>query len=97
MGYWSETQQQYIDSILEYVLTIICIFLSFYGLIKASETIPTGTAYAVFVGLGSVGVVFSGIVFFGESVSFLKIGFIILLIVGVIGLKLVSEEKETEK
>ncbi|SEQ41002.1 DMT family transporter [Piscibacillus halophilus] len=78
---------------IEWAGTIVAIFISFYLLIKAGETLPVGTSYAVFVGLGTAGTVVSDIVFFGEPFSFLRIGFIAFLLIGVIGLKLVTEER----
>lgn len=74
--------------------TIIAILLCNYFLITATEYLPTGTAYAVFVGLGSAGAVISEIVIFGEPIHLMKILFIILLLVGVIGLKLVTDQEE---
>lgn len=77
-------------------LTIILIILSNYLMISATKTLPTGTVYAVFVGLGTVGIVVSDALFFGENLSILKIILILLLLSGVIGLKLLTPE-ETNK
>ncbi|KGR79381.1 DMT family transporter [Ureibacillus manganicus] len=74
--------------------TILAILACNYFLITATQYLPTGTAYAVFVGLGAAGAVISEILFFGEPVHFLKLLFIILLLVGVIGLKLVTDQEE---
>ncbi len=74
--------------------TIIAIIFCNYFLITATQYLPTGTAYAVFVGLGAAGAIISEILFFGEPIHFLKIFFIILLLVGVIGLKLVTDKEE---
>lgn len=70
--------------------TIIAIVVSFYLLIMAGRKLPVGTVYAVFVGLGTAGTVLSDIIFFGEPLRVEKLLFIILLLVGVIGLKVVS-------
>ncbi len=78
------------------LLTGIFIFISFYALIKAGETLPVGTAYAVFVGLGTAGTVISGIQFFGEEFKISKILLIIVLLAGVMGLKFVTGEKGEE-
>ncbi|MBO0471173.1 multidrug efflux SMR transporter [Enterococcus sp. DIV0242_7C1] len=78
------------------LLTGIFIFISFYALIKAGETLPVGTAYAVFVGLGTAGTVISGILFFGEEFKISKILLIIVLLAGVMGLKFVTGEKGEE-
>ena len=63
---------------------------SFILLNRVIKTIPLGTAYAVWTGIGAVGTVLIGIFFFKESVEALKLFFIFLLIVSIIGLKLVS-------
>lgn len=74
-------------------LTAILIFSSFYMLIKVGETLPVGTAYAVFVGLGTAGTVIVGMVFFGESFNLIKSVLILTLLSGVLGLKLLAGEK----
>ena len=63
---------------------------SFLLLNKVIKTIPLGTAYAVWTGIGAVGTVLIGIFFFKESAEFLKLFFIFLLIASIIGLKMVS-------
>jgi len=86
------------DSILDYCLTVIAIILSFYFLIESSKTLPVGTSYAIFVGLGTAGTVLSDIIFFDMPIEPIKLFFIFVLLVGVIGLKLVTNENnETEK
>lgn len=77
----------------EMLLTFIFICISFYALIKAGETLPVGTAYAVFVGLGTAGTVITGILFFGEEFKLAKILLIGVLLTGVMGLKFVTGEK----
>jgi quaternary ammonium compound-resistance protein SugE len=59
-------------------------------LIKATETLPIGTAYAVWTGIGAVGTALVGIFFFKDPVTFWRIFFIVTLIGSVIGLKAVS-------
>ena len=66
---------------------IACIILSFYLINKATQTLPLGTAYAVWTGIGAAGTVIVGIIFFNEPVSFWRIFFITTLIASVIGLK----------
>jgi quaternary ammonium compound-resistance protein SugE len=68
----------------------ISISLSFYFLNKAVQTIPLGTGYAVWTGIGAVGTVLVGILFFDEPTFFWRVFFIFLLISSIIGLKLVS-------
>ncbi|MFC7686173.1 DMT family transporter [Ureibacillus sp. GCM10028918] len=85
------------DEVWEWTGTIIAIVICNYLLIKATSTLPTGTVYAIFVGLGTAGAVLSEILFFGEPFNIIKILLIVLLLVGVIGLKLVTDdEKEAD-
>jgi quaternary ammonium compound-resistance protein SugE len=59
-------------------------------LIKATQTIPIGTAYAVWTGIGAVGTVLVGIIFFKDPANFWRIFFISTLIFSIVGLKFVS-------
>ena len=59
-------------------------------LAKATETIPIGTAYAVWVGIGAVGAALVGIAVHGEPATVARLGFLSLLIVAIVGLKAVS-------
>jgi quaternary ammonium compound-resistance protein SugE len=68
----------------------ISIFLSFHFLNKAIQTIPLGTGYAVWTGIGAVGTALVGIFVFNEPAIFWRVFFITLLISSIIGLKLVS-------
>lgn len=63
--------------------------LSMILLAKATQYIPMGTAYPVWTGIGAVGTVLMGILFFNEPVTFMRLFFITTLIVSIIGLKLV--------
>ncbi|WP_404448028.1 multidrug efflux SMR transporter [Sutcliffiella horikoshii] len=76
--------------------TAIAIFISFYLMIMAGRKLPVGTVYAVFVGLGTAGTVFSEILFFGEPFKVENALLILLLLAGVIGLKLVTKDKVQE-
>jgi quaternary ammonium compound-resistance protein SugE len=69
----------------------ICITLSFLLLNKAIQTIPLGTGYAVWTGIGAVGTALIGILVFKEPAYFWRVFFIMLLIGSIIGLKLVSK------
>ena len=69
---------------------LLSLTLSMVLLAKAVQTLPIGTAYPVWTGIGAVGTVVLGIVFFHEPVSFLCLFFISTLIASIIGLKLVS-------
>ena len=68
---------------------IVSLALSMILLDKATQSIPMGTAYPVWTGIGAVGTVIMGILFFNEPVTFLRLFFIATLIVSIIGLKLV--------
>ena len=59
-------------------------------LVKATQTLPIGTAYAVWTGIGAVGTVLIGILVFKEPATFLRLLFITTLIGSIIGLKVVS-------
>ncbi|GKV57190.1 multidrug resistance protein YkkC [Sporosarcina sp. NCCP-2222] len=82
------------EGLLEWTGTVIAIIISFYILIKSSEKLPVGTVYAVFVGLGTAGTVLADTLLFGEAMSIAKSLLIVLLLAGVIGLKLVTNETE---
>ncbi|MEG6522308.1 DMT family transporter [Desulfotomaculum sp. 1211_IL3151] len=73
--------------------TVIAIIVSNYLMITAAQVLPAGTVYAVFVGLGTAGTVIAEILFFGEPFKWEKIMLIIIILVGVIGLKLVTDNK----
>ena len=76
--------------------TVVAILISFYVMIMAGRKLPVGTVYAVFVGLGTAGTVFSEILFFGEPFKVGKALLILLLLAGVMGLKLVTKDKNKE-
>lgn len=59
-------------------------------LIKVTQTLPIGTAYAIWTGIGAVGTVLMGIIVFKEPATFLRLFFITTLIVSIIGLKVVA-------
>jgi len=68
----------------------VCLAISMFLLYKASQTLPIGTAYAVWTGIGAVGTVLMGIFFFQEPADFWRLFFITLLIGSIVGLKVVS-------
>lgn len=84
------------DGVWEWAGTAVCIAISFYMMIMAGRTLPVGTVYAVFVGMGTAGTVFAEVVFFGEPFKLTKVFLIFLLLIGVIGLKLVTKDSEQE-
>ena len=69
---------------------LFCLSISMLLLIKATQTIPIGTAYAVWTGIGAVGTVLVGIIFFKDPANFWRIFFISTLIFSIVGLKFVS-------
>jgi len=72
------------------ILFIISYILSVVFLSKSMQQIPMGTAYAVWTGIGAVGAVLIGIIFFKESTDFWRLFFIFTLVASIVGLKLVS-------
>jgi quaternary ammonium compound-resistance protein SugE len=59
-------------------------------LAQAVKTLPLGTAYAVWTGIGAVGTAIIGIMIFGEPATLVRIFFLSLIVVGIVGLKAVS-------
>lgn len=72
------------------IFTVVTLLLSMYFLAKAVETLPIGTAYAVWVGIGAFGAAVMGIVLLNEPASPLRLAFLALLLVSIIGLKLTA-------
>jgi len=72
------------------VLTILAMLVSFFCLAQAVRTIPVGTGYAIWTGIGAVGTAILGILLFSESASFARVVCIGLIILGIVGLKLTS-------
>lgn len=75
------------------VIALTTAWASFWFLSLAIRKIPLGTAYAVWVGIGALGVAIVGMVWFKESRDFWRLFFIGLIVVGVVGLKLVSRDE----
>lgn len=70
------------------ILAVISMFFSGLFLWIAQKAIPIGTAYAVWTGIGAVGTLLIGIVFFGDSASIGRLLSALLIIVGIVGIKL---------
>ncbi|HRP57360.1 multidrug efflux SMR transporter [Agriterribacter sp.] len=68
----------------------VCLAISMYLLVKATQTLPIGTAYAVWTGIGAVGTALVGIFVFKDPADFWRVFFITTLIGSIIGLKAVS-------
>ncbi|MEN3324758.1 multidrug efflux SMR transporter [Mariniflexile soesokkakense] len=73
-----------------YVGFLICLAISMLLLVKATQKLPIGTAYAVWTGIGAVGTVLVGILLFKEPTTFWRLFFISTLIISIVGLKVVS-------
>ena len=76
--------------ILPSLATVGAMIVSFALLSRALKTIPVGTAYAVWTGIGATGTAILGMVLFGESRDVLRVFCIFMIIAGVVGLKIVS-------
>ena len=74
------------------VLTVGAMVVSMILLGIALKTLPVGTGYAVWTGIGTVGTAILGIYLFGESASAVRLACIALIVAGIVGLKLVSPE-----
>ena len=85
---------KYSDNLFAFTPTGIGIFISFISMILAVKVLEIGIAYSVFVGIGTAGITLAEILIFNEPFSPLKILFIATLLIGVVGLKLSSNEKE---
>lgn len=68
--------------------TLLAMLVSFLLLSKSLKTLPMGTAYTVWTGIGAIGTVIYGIYFLGEPATLIRIGCISLIIAAIIGLKL---------
>jgi quaternary ammonium compound-resistance protein SugE len=72
------------------LLTVAAMVVSFVFLSLALKTLPVGTAYAVWTGIGAVGTVIVGIILFAEPATVFRLGSVALILAGIAGLKLVS-------
>ncbi|WP_207512870.1 DMT family transporter [Longitalea luteola] len=77
-------------SMLWYAGFFVSLFISMFLLMKVTQTIPIGTSYAVWTGIGAAGTALIGIFLFKDPVSFWRLFFLITLIGSVVGLKAVS-------
>lgn len=72
------------------LITVVAMAASFWLLALALRTLPLGTAYAIWTGIGAVGAFIVGIVLMGEAVNFARIASVALIVSGMVGLKLSS-------
>lgn len=73
------------------IFTVVCLALSMFLLAKASQVLPIGTAYAIWVGIGALGASIVGILLLKEPASAARIIFLIMLLVSIVGLKLSAD------
>jgi quaternary ammonium compound-resistance protein SugE len=73
------------------LFTILGIMASMYLLAVAARTLPIGTAYAVWVGIGTFGAIVLGMTFLGEPVNTGRIFFLVLLMIAIVGLKFTAQ------
>ena len=78
-------------NILFFGVSVISMALSGVFLYLAQKTIPIGTAYVIWTGVGAVGTLLIGILFFGDSADVWRLFFTTLIIIGIIGIKIVHE------
>ncbi|MFH5923908.1 quaternary ammonium compound efflux SMR transporter SugE [Roseomonas xinghualingensis] len=74
------------------IFTLVAMAASFWLLALAMRSLPLGTAYAIWTGIGALGAFIVGIVVLGEAVSLMRIGSAALILAGLVGLKLSSGE-----
>lgn len=72
------------------LITLGGMVISFYLLSLATKSLPIGTAYAIWTGIGALGAVLLGIILFNEPLNILRIVFLCLILIGILGLKLTS-------
>ncbi|ASA26410.1 DMT family transporter [Paenibacillus donghaensis] len=82
------------ETIAGWIFTVAALACSFYLVVLASRQLPVGTVYAVFAGIGTGGTVMVESLVFGEPFKLLKILLIVVLLVGVVGLKMVTANTE---
>lgn|SRR5574344_826643 len=71
-------------------ITIIGMIASFYFLSLATKNLPIGTSYAIWTGIGAIGTVLLGIILFGEDATIIRLFFIAIILIGIIGLKITA-------
>jgi len=93
------TGLKYAGNAGEWGLTVLGIILSFAGLVYSTRTLPVGTSYAVFTGIGAAGTVLAESIFFNVTLNTAKVVLVAVMIIGIAGLKITTStvEKEEEK
>lgn len=80
---WSNGFTNFLPTVVTTAVTLI----SYFFLSQALKTIPVGTTYAVLTGVGATGTVFAGILLFGESYGLIQFLCVVLIVIGVVGLR----------
>ena len=89
---WS-TAMKYSEGFSHLIPTVIMVIgmcISFFFLSMATKTLPLGTAYAIWTGIGAAGAIIAGVFLFQEAISPSRIFFLALILIGILGLKLTS-------
>jgi quaternary ammonium compound-resistance protein SugE len=89
---WSSTMKQSegFTKLTPSIVTAVTMLISIWLLALAMKTLPLGTAYAIWTGIGAVGAFVVGIIAFGEAATLFRIASVSLIVAGLIGLKLSS-------
>jgi len=80
--------------ILPTIPTMLALLLSFLLMSLSATPLPIGTVYAVWTGIGVLGVALCGILLFDEPYSFYRLSFIMLIFIGIVGLKLTTQSQQ---
>jgi quaternary ammonium compound-resistance protein SugE len=83
-------QSQGFTRVVPTVVTLVGMIASFWLLAAAMKSLPLGTAYTIWTGIGAVGAFIVGIVFLGEQLSAMRIGAAVLIVSGLVLMKLSS-------
>lgn len=74
------------------IVFFVALFLSMFLLAQALKTLPVGTAYAVWTGIGAIGTAILGMIWLGESRDILKLLSILMIVIGIIGLRFAATQ-----
>lgn len=88
---------RYSESLWQWTGTVVTIVFSFYFVIKACEKLPAGTVYAVFTGSGAAAIVLIDVIIFNTAFSIIQGICVGLIIIGVIGIKMTTNEQSNVK
>lgn len=84
---------RYSETPLQWAGTVVAIIFSFYFIIKACAKLPSGTVYAVFTGSGAAAILLVDIFVFKAGFTWITLSFIGLIVIGVVGIKLTTDEQ----